>query len=94
MRTNRSPELRADRNRAGDRGAGQFLDTANRRTVESAEVRDTVKFAYGSGGASLLDFLDAQKSYRDTQLNYLNLLGSYLSAVNQLNLAVGREVMP
>ena len=61
--------------------------------VESAEVRDTVKFAYGSGGASLLEFLDAQKSYRDTQLNYLNLIGSYLSAVNQLNLAVGREVM-
>jgi cobalt-zinc-cadmium efflux system outer membrane protein len=59
----------------------------------SADVRDTVKFAYGRGGASLLDFLDAQKSYRDTQLNYLNLIGSYLSAVNQLNLAVGREVM-
>ena len=61
--------------------------------AESADVRDTVKFAYTSGGASLLDFLDAQKSYRDTQLNYLNLIGSYLSAVNQLNLAVGREVM-
>ena len=61
--------------------------------AESAEVRDTVKFAYGSGGASLLDFLDAQKAYRDTQLNFLNLIGSYLSAVNQLNLAVGREVM-
>jgi outer membrane protein, heavy metal efflux system len=61
--------------------------------AESADVRDTVKFAYASGGASLLDFLDAQKSYRDTQLNYLNLIGSYLSAVNQLNLAVGREVM-
>jgi outer membrane protein, heavy metal efflux system len=61
--------------------------------AESADVRDTVKFAYASGGASLLDFLDAQKSYRDTQLSYLNLIGSYLSAVNQLNLAVGREVM-
>jgi cobalt-zinc-cadmium efflux system outer membrane protein len=60
---------------------------------ESADVRDTVKFAFASGGASLIDFLDAQKSYRDTQFNYLNLIGSYLSAVNQLNLAVGREVM-
>ena len=56
-------------------------------------MRDTVKFAYGRGGASLLEFLDAQKSYRDTQLNYINLIGSYLAAVNQLNLAVGREVM-
>jgi outer membrane protein, heavy metal efflux system len=60
---------------------------------ESGEVRDTVKFAYGRGGASLLDFLDAQKSYRDTQLNYLNLIAAYLSAANQLNLAVGREVL-
>ena len=65
----------------------------NKYLAESADVRDTVKFAYGSGGASLLDFLDAQKSYRDTQLSYINLIGSYLSAVNQLNLAVGREVM-
>ena len=65
----------------------------NKYLAESADVRDTVKFAYGRGGASLLEFLDAQKSYRDTQLGYINLIGSYLSAVNQLNLAVGREVM-
>jgi len=39
----------------------------------------------------LIDFLDAQKEYRDTELNYLELLGSYLIAAAQLNLAVGRE---
>lgn len=61
---------------------------------QAGEVRDTISFAYKNGAASLLDFLDAQKSYRDTQLNYRNLIGSYLSAVNQLNLAVGREVIP
>jgi cobalt-zinc-cadmium efflux system outer membrane protein len=61
---------------------------------EAAEVRDTVSFAYSKGGASLLEFLDAQKSYRDTQLAYRNLIGSYLSAVNQLSLAMGREVIP
>ena len=60
---------------------------------EAEEVRDTVSFAYQHGAASLLDFLDAQKEYRDTQLNYVNLVGSYLSAANQLNLAVGREVI-
>ena len=38
-------------------------------------------------------FLDAQKSYRDTEPSYRNLIGSYLAAVNQLNLAVGREVL-
>jgi cobalt-zinc-cadmium efflux system outer membrane protein len=52
-----------------------------------------VSFAYEHGAASLLDFLDAQKEYRDTQLNYLNLVGAYFSAANQVNLAVGREVI-
>lgn len=60
---------------------------------EAARVRDAVSFAYSRGAASLLDFLDAQKAYRDTQLSYRNLIASYLSAANQLNLAVGREVL-
>ncbi len=60
---------------------------------EAARVRDTIKFSYEHGGAALLDFLDAQKEYRDTELNYLNLIGSYLIAAGQLNLAVGREVL-
>ncbi len=60
---------------------------------QAARVRDAVSYSYSRGSASLLDFLDAQKAYRDTQLNYRNLIGSYLSAVNQLNLAVGREVL-
>ncbi|MBV9083105.1 MAG: TolC family protein [Acidobacteriaceae bacterium] len=60
---------------------------------EAADIRDTVSFSYQHGAASLLDFLDAQKSYRDTQLSYLNLVGAYLSAANQVNLAVGREVI-
>jgi len=60
---------------------------------EAEEIRSTVSFAYQHGAASLLDFLDAQKDYRDTQVTYLNLVGSYFSAVNQLNLSVGREVI-
>ena len=58
------------------------------------KIRDTVAFSFQNGAASLLDFLDAQKAYRDLRLNYLNLLGSYLTAAGQLNLAVGREVIP
>jgi len=61
---------------------------------EAVEVRDTVSFAYTRGGASLLDFLQAQQDYRSTELNYLNLLGSYLTAAAQLNMAVGQEVIP
>jgi cobalt-zinc-cadmium efflux system outer membrane protein len=60
---------------------------------QAARVRDTIKFSYEHGGAALIDFLDAQKEYRDLELNYLNLIGSYLIAAGQLNLAVGREVL-
>lgn len=61
---------------------------------EAAQVRDTVSFAYQHGGATLVDFLEAQKSYRDTQVAYRNLIASYLNAAAQLNMAVGREVIP
>jgi len=60
---------------------------------QSIRVRDTVAFAYQHGGASLLEFLNAQSEYRTVQLSYVNLVGAYLSAANQLNLAVGREVV-
>ena len=61
---------------------------------QSLHVRDTVFFSYQRGGASLLDFLDAESEYRSVQLNYINLVGSYLMAAAQLNMAVGREVVP
>ena len=61
---------------------------------QSTRVRDTVTYAYQHGGASLTDFLNAQSDYRTVQLAYLQLIGSYLTAASQLNLAVGREVIP
>lgn len=60
---------------------------------QSAEVRDIQTFSYRNGGASLLDFLDAQQAYRETKIAYVNLIQSYLSAAGQLNLAVGKEVI-
>jgi cobalt-zinc-cadmium efflux system outer membrane protein len=60
---------------------------------QSVRVRDTITFSYQHGGASLLDFLNAQAEYRTVQLSYVNLVGSYLTAAAQLNMAVGREVM-
>jgi cobalt-zinc-cadmium efflux system outer membrane protein len=58
---------------------------------EAADVRDKVSFAYQRGGAALVDFLDAQRDYRAVQQGYLALIGSYLTAAGQLNMAVGRE---
>jgi cobalt-zinc-cadmium efflux system outer membrane protein len=54
--------------------------------------RNRISISYQNGGASLLDFLDAEKAWRDTRLAYLNLIGSYLTAEAQMNMAVGREV--
>ncbi len=61
--------------------------------AEAADVREKVAFAYQRGGAALLDFLQAQQDYRAVQQAYLNLIGSYLTAAGQLNMAVGREVI-
>jgi outer membrane protein, heavy metal efflux system len=64
----------------------KYLDQATR-------VRDTVTYAYQRGGASLLDLLNAQSDFRNVELAYLQLIGTYLTAAGQLNLAVGREVI-
>ena len=64
----------------------KYLDQATR-------VRDTITFSYQHGAASLIDFLNAQSDYRVVQLTYAQLIGSYLVAAGQLNLAVGREVI-
>jgi cobalt-zinc-cadmium efflux system outer membrane protein len=61
---------------------------------EALRVRDNVTYAYQHGGASLMDFLNAQSDYRQVQLAYAQLIGAYLTAAGQLNLAVGREVIP
>jgi cobalt-zinc-cadmium efflux system outer membrane protein len=65
---------------------GKYLEIA-------ARVRDTIAFSYQHGQAALIDYLDAQRDYRAVQVTYLNLVGSYLAAASQLNLAVGREVI-
>ena len=57
------------------------------------DVRDTMEYSYQHGQAALVDYLDAQRDYRATYVAYLNLVGAYLTAAGQLNLAVGREVI-
>jgi len=66
----------------------------DRYLQQASRVRDTIAFSYQHGAASLLDFLNAQAEYRRVQVNYLNLVASYLNATSQLNLAAGREVIP
>jgi cobalt-zinc-cadmium efflux system outer membrane protein len=61
--------------------------------AQALRIRDTVTYSYQHGNASLMDFLNAQSDYRTVQLAYLQLIGTYLTAAGQLNLAVGREVI-
>ena len=65
----------------------------DRYLQQASRIRETIAFSYEHGAASLLDFLNAQADYRSVRVNYLNLVAAYLDAANQLNLAVGREVI-
>jgi len=61
---------------------------------EAQQDRDISEYAYRRGAASLLDFLDAERSYRATQLAYRQALASYLLALEQLREAVGTRALP
>jgi outer membrane protein, heavy metal efflux system len=56
---------------------------------KALRARQTVEFAYRRGGVSLLDFLDAQRTYRETAVEHIRALGNYWTAVYQLEAAVG-----
>jgi cobalt-zinc-cadmium efflux system outer membrane protein len=66
----------------------------DRYLAQATRVRDTMQFSYQRGGASLVDFLQSQQEYRTVQISYVNLIAAFLNAVNQLNEAVGQEVIP
>jgi cobalt-zinc-cadmium efflux system outer membrane protein len=61
---------------------------------QAQQSRDISEYAYRHGAASLLDFLDAERSYRATQLAYRQALASYLLALEQLREAVGTRSVP
>ena len=61
---------------------------------EAQQSRDISDYAYHRGAASLLDFLDAERSYRSVQLGYRQALASYLLALEQLREAVGTRSLP
>ncbi len=61
---------------------------------QAQQSRDISEYAYRHGAASLLDFLDAERSYRTTQLAYRQALASYLLALEQLREAVGTRSLP
>lgn len=61
---------------------------------QAKESRDISEYAYKGGAASLLDLLDAERSYRQTQLAYRQALANYMLAVEQVREAVGMRNLP
>jgi len=64
-----------------------YLDAAR-------QSRDITQYAYRKGASTLLDLLDAERSYRATELAYRDALASYMTAVEQLRAAVGTRNLP
>jgi cobalt-zinc-cadmium efflux system outer membrane protein len=56
---------------------------------QASQSLDITRFSYEHGAASLLDFLDAERSYRSTELGYRQALAAYMTALEQLRQAVG-----
>jgi cobalt-zinc-cadmium efflux system outer membrane protein len=61
---------------------------------QSQDSRDISQYAYQRGAASLLDFLDAERNYRATELAYRQSLASYMLSLEQLRQAVGTRSLP
>ncbi len=61
---------------------------------QAKDSRDISEYAYKRGAASLLDYLDAERSYRATQLAYRQSLASYMTAIEQLKQAIGTRNLP
>jgi len=59
---------------------------------KAQSARDTIEFAYRRGAVPLLDFLDAQRTYRETAVEHVRALGNYWSALYQLEAAVGQAL--
>jgi len=61
---------------------------------QAVKSRDISEYAYKRGAASLLDYLDAERTYRANQLAYRQALATYMTALEQMRQAVGTRDLP
>ncbi len=61
--------------------------------AKGRELREIAEFAYNRGATSLLDLLEVNRTYRELQLAYRQVLASYLTSLHQLNSAVGLDLV-
>jgi outer membrane protein, heavy metal efflux system len=61
---------------------------------QATKSRDISEYAYKRGAASLLDYLDAERTYRSNQLAYRQALATYMTALEQMRQAAGTRNLP
>jgi len=76
---------------AGNRALQIYQGGALQQSRESVDIS---RFAYTHGAASLLDFLDAERSDRQLQQTYRDTLAAYLLSLEQLRETVGTRNLP
>jgi len=84
-----------------DSAYAEFVSARNRLNLYQStylgaakESLDIEEFSFHKGGASVLDFLDAERTYRGTQLAYHQQLAAYMDSLAQLQSAIGMDVGP
>jgi cobalt-zinc-cadmium efflux system outer membrane protein len=79
---------------AGWQTAGKVVALYESGYLDQAKQSlDISRYVYQRGAGSLLDLLDAERTYRDTQLGYRQALANHMTSVAQLNFAVGKQVV-
>jgi len=61
---------------------------------QARQSLDIGRYVYQRGAGNLLDLLDAERTYRETELGYRQALAAYMTSLRQLNFAVGKQVIP
>jgi cobalt-zinc-cadmium efflux system outer membrane protein len=64
------------------------------QTKTAAELRDSISLAYNAGGRSLLELLDARRTYQDTYRLLIAARANYLRSVVKFNSVIGKQVLP
>jgi cobalt-zinc-cadmium efflux system outer membrane protein len=61
---------------------------------QARDSLDISRYAYSRGATDLLDLLDAERTYQQTELAYRQVLAAYMTSAAQINFVVGKQVIP
>jgi cobalt-zinc-cadmium efflux system outer membrane protein len=59
---------------------------------KSFDVRSAIEYSYRRGGTSLIDFLDAARTYNELRQSYVDALGDYAKSLVTLNAIIGKDI--